>query len=168
MPVALHELGEELAAMFEFNRQVRETLPRDPKKRREFLRTFKYNFEEGIKIIADAEMMKKFEKEFAKVGTAKLAELEKKDIIKVRQNYAIELSKNHQHKKARMDSLRHLFASLNSAGGDLTPEQKQEVSRKLERLERLQSIETATIDKAVEQSLHELEIALQSLQKRQR
>ncbi|MFQ6113394.1 MAG: hypothetical protein ACE5NG_04800 [bacterium] len=153
----LQELGKNLQAVCEFNKNIRTSCNTDPEKRESFVKNFRYEINNGIRLNADLDFREKLKSIEYRPWATELELLDKRDIVEWRHNFALEIDKEVKNIKLQLDSLSIIIDSFNNNNTDAILEYKGSLEnlKSLQHLQYWNAIDPEEVKRIVYENLQE-------------
>lgn len=157
----LQQLGQNLEAVCEFNKKVRSACDTDPKKRQSFVRNFRYEIKDGIRLNADMNFKEKLKTKEYRQWAKDLELLDKKNVVEWRHNFSLEIDREMKNIKLQLDSLNFVIESFGDNNkAILEYKGNLEKLKSLQHLQYLQAIDSEEIKHLVHESLEEAGVSV--------
>lgn len=106
----LHQIGKNIETVCEFNTKIKNSCETDPTKRKIFVRNFRYEISNGIRLNADMNLKHELNSQNFHAWKLELKRLEEERLLDWKQNFADELATQEATLQAHLDSLHSVIA----------------------------------------------------------
>ncbi|NQT26782.1 hypothetical protein HQ585_15610 [candidate division KSB1 bacterium] len=154
----LEELGERMKTMFDFNEDMLATVFKDPAKRSDIVKQMRYQAQNGLKLVMDAEFKEHLHGKESEKTVKGFERMEQEDLLEWQENLAEEMAKQAE---ARMEEMKALHASLEEIGVNHVPgiQIGLDVLKSLEGFDYI-PVDIDSIIKAVEKDFRDANISI--------